>query len=35
MGKGRDTKDEYVKLTYETLKAINDYLSKRNIKEVC
>ena len=33
MGKGRDTKDEYVKLTYETLKAINDYLSTRNIKD--
>ncbi len=29
MGKGRDTKDEYVKLTYETLKAINDYLAIR------
>ena len=33
MGKGRDTKDEYVKLTYETLKAINDYLSTRDIKD--
>ena len=33
MGKGRDTKDEYVKLTYETLKAINDYLSTRKIKD--
>lgn len=33
MGKGRDTKDEYVKLTYETLKAINEYLSTRNIKD--
>jgi site-specific recombinase XerD len=32
MGKGRDTKDEYVKLTYETLKAINEYLATRNIK---
>jgi len=32
MGKGRDTKDEYVKLTYETLKAINDYLATRTIK---
>ena len=33
MGKGRDTKDEYVKLTYETLKAINDYLLTRKIKD--
>ena len=33
MGKGRDTKDEYVKLTYETLKAINEYLNTRNIKD--
>jgi site-specific recombinase XerD len=33
MGKGRDTKDEYVKLTYETLKAINDYLNTRDIKD--
>lgn len=33
MGKGRDTKDEYVKLTYETLKAINEYLSTRTIKD--
>lgn len=33
MGKGRQDKDEYVKLTYETLKAINDYLSTRNIKD--
>lgn len=32
MGKGRDTKDEYVKLTYETLKAINEYLATRKIK---
>ena len=32
MGKGRDTKDEYVKLTYETLKAINEYLGTRTIK---
>ena len=32
MGKGRDTKDEYVKLTYETLKAINEYLDTRKIK---
>lgn len=32
MGKGKDTKDEYVKLTYETLKAINEYLATRNIK---
>ena len=32
MGKGRDTKDEYVKLTYETLKAINEYLGTRDIK---
>lgn len=32
MGKGRQDKDEYVKLTYETLKAINDYLATRNIK---
>ena len=32
MGKGRDTKDEYVKLTYETLKAINEYLATRQIK---
>lgn len=32
MGKGRDTKDEYVKLTYETLKAINEYLDTRTIK---
>lgn len=31
MGKGRDTKDEYVKLTHETLKAINEYLGTRNI----
>ena len=29
MGKGRDSKDEYVKLTYETLKAINEYLGTR------
>ena len=29
MGKGHDEKDEYVKLTYETLKAINDYLGTR------
>jgi len=33
MGKGRDTKDEYVKLTYETLKAINEYLVTRKIKD--
>ena len=33
MGKGRDTKDEYVKLTYETLKAINEYLATRDIKD--
>ena len=33
MGKGRDTKDEYVKLTYETLKAINEYLATRKIKD--
>lgn len=33
MGKGRQRKDEYVKLTYETLKAINDYLATRNIKD--
>ena len=33
MGKGRDSKDEYVKLTYETLKAINDYLLTRQIKD--
>lgn len=33
MGKGRDSKDEYVKLTYETLKAINDYLLTRKIKD--
>lgn len=32
MGKGRDIKDEYVKLTYETLKAINEYLATRTIK---
>ena len=32
MGKGRDTRDEYVKLTYETLKAINEYLATRTIK---
>ena len=32
MGKGRDTKDEYVKLTYETQKAINEYLATRTIK---
>lgn len=32
MGKGRDTKDEYVKLTYETLKTINEYLATRTIK---
>jgi len=32
MGKGRESKDEYVKLTYETLKAINEYLATRNIK---
>ena len=32
MGKGRQDKDEYVKLTYETLKAINDYLATRTIK---
>lgn len=32
MGKGRDTKDEYVKLTYETLKAINEYLATRTTK---
>ena len=31
-GKGRDVKDDFVKLTYETLKAINEYLSTRNIK---
>ena len=31
MGKGRDTKEEYVKLTYETLKAINEYLATRTI----
>ena len=30
MGKGHDDKDEYVKLTYETLKAINEYLATRN-----
>ena len=33
MGKGRDTKDEYVKLTYETLKALNEYLGTRDIKD--
>ena len=33
MGKGRDSKDEYVKLTYETLKAINEYLATRDIKD--
>lgn len=33
MGKGRDTKDEYVKLTYETLRAINEYLATRDIKD--
>lgn len=33
MGKGRDTKDEYVKITHETLKAINEYLSTRDIKD--
>ena len=33
MGKGRDTKDEYVKLTYETLRAINEYLATRKIKD--
>lgn len=33
MGKGRDSKDEYVKLTYETLKAINDYLLTKKIKD--
>lgn len=32
MGKGRETKDEYVKLTYETQKAINEYLATRTIK---
>lgn len=32
-GKGRDSKDEYVKLTYETLKALNEYLITRNNKE--
>lgn len=32
MGKGRESKDEYVKLTYETLKAINEYLLTRDIK---
>jgi integrase/recombinase XerD len=30
-GKGRDTKDEYVKLTYQTLKALNEYLAIRHI----
>lgn len=33
MGKGRESKDEYVKLTYETLKAINEYLATRTIKD--
>ena len=33
MGKGHDEKDEYVKLTYETLKAINEYLATRDIKD--
>lgn len=33
MGKGRDTKDEYVKLTYETLRAINNYLVTRKITD--
>ena len=32
MGKGHDEKDEVVKLTYETLKAINEYLALRDIK---
>ena len=32
-GKGRDDKDEYVKLTYETLKALNEYLITRDNKE--
>lgn len=32
-GKGRDDKDEYVKLTYETLKALNEYLITRENKE--
>lgn len=32
-GKGRDDKDEYVKLTYETLKAINEYLATRTNKD--
>lgn len=32
MGKGRENKDEYVKLTYETLKAINEYLKTRKVK---
>lgn len=33
MGKGHDEKDEYVILTHETLKAINDYLATRkNVK---
>jgi len=31
-GKGHDDKDEYVKLTYETLKALNEYLSLRQTK---
>lgn len=32
-GKGHDDKDEYVKLTYETLKAINEYLATRTNKD--
>lgn len=32
-GKGHDDKDEYVKLTYETLKALNEYLITRNNKD--
>ncbi len=32
MGKGRQDKDDYVKLTYETLRAINEYLATRTIK---
>jgi integrase/recombinase XerD len=31
-GKGHDDKDEYVKLTYQTLKALNEYLATRTIK---
>lgn len=32
-GKGRDDKSEYVKLTYETLKALNEYLATRKDKD--